>query len=72
MLLDDTKNKSLFYNQLDNILNIHGEYTESSELMNLSSSINESLGSLEGIADALYSPNEFGVEMYKLSVITGI
>lgn len=67
LLIDDVGNKDLFYRQLAKMafLGRRGSEKEA-ELEQISDGIDSMIKRLEAIADALYSPDDFGIEPYKL------
>ncbi len=65
LMIDDVGNKEKFYQQLGNMLDI-GTPKSGTDLEPLSKDIDEDVSLLSGIADKMYSPNEFGIEPYKL------
>lgn len=67
LIVDDVNNKELFYRQLDKMIhikNITGQ--EKTELVPISENIDNLVGTLEMIAEKLYSASMYGIEVYKL------
>ena len=68
MMLDDATNKNLFYGQLERLLfsTDTNAPLNAPDISGLSAAIDTNVGTLETIADKLFTPNEFGVEPYRL------
>ena len=68
MMLDDATNKNLFYGQLERLLfsTDTNAPLNDPDISGLSAAIDTNVGTLETIADKLFTPNEFGVEPYRL------
>ena len=68
MMMDDSNNKNLFYTQLERLLlsTDANAPLQAPDLTALSNEIDTDVGTLEVIADKLFSPGEFGVEPYRL------
>lgn len=67
LIMDDISNKELFYSQLQKMVNLGHPVDKS--IINLneaSNSIDDLIKKLEVIAKELYTPNDFGIEPYKL------
>ena len=69
LLIDDVGNKTLFYQQLENILTAPSIYNTTADLLSISEGIDTMISYLEEIARKLYSINSFGIEPYKLYLI---
>ena len=67
LLIDDVGNKDAFYRQLSRMAAL-GQRPEEGEIDigGASDAINSQVERLQAIADALYAPDDFGVEPYKL------
>ncbi len=65
LLIDDVGNKDLFYKQLDCMLDASVP-SNGTDLGPISASIDKDVGMLTHLADTVYTPNEFGIEPYKL------
>ena len=65
LMIDDVANKDPFYQQLGWMLEV-GLPRKGSDLMPLSESIDKDVSVLSHIADKMYTPNDFGIEPYKL------
>jgi len=65
LMIDDTGNKDLFYQQLGRMLETSPPRT-GSDLAALSDSIDRDVSVLTNIADTMYSEGSFGIEPYKL------
>ena len=65
LMIDDVANKDPFYQQLAWMLEVRSP-RRGSDLMPLSESIDKDVTVLSNIADIMYSPNDFGIEPYKL------
>ncbi len=68
LLIDDVGNKDLFYEQLGRMLHLRGCRNPEQDLQQLSQSIDSQIALLERIAQKLYTPDEFGIEPYKLYI----
>ena len=68
MMLDDATNKNLFYGQLERLLfsTDTNAPLNAPDISGLSAAIDTNVGTLETISDKLFTPNEFGVEPYRL------
>ena len=67
MMVDDVTNKDLFYDQLKRMMNIPPNKAEKAEdTSDISEEIDGYIGELTRIADGMYSPNEFGIEPYRM------
>ena len=68
MMLDDATNKNLFYGQLERLLfsTDTNAPLNAPDISGLSAAIDTNVGTLETIADKLFTPHEFGVEPYRL------
>lgn len=71
LLIDDVGNKDAFYRQLSGmmLLGRNGE-SESVELAGISRDIDALIERLRDIADKLYAPDGFGIEPYKMYLIS--
>ena len=65
LMIDDTGNKDLFYQQLARMLETEPPRT-GSDLAPLSESIDRDVSVLSNIAETLYREGDFGIEPYKL------
>lgn len=68
LLIDDVGNKDLFYEQLSRMLHLGGCRNPEQDLQQVSQSIDAEVALLERIAQKLYTPDEFGIEPYKLYI----
>ena len=68
LLIDDVGNKDLFYEQLGRMLHLGQCRNSEQDLQQLSQSIDSQVALLERIAQKLYTPDEFGIEPYKLYI----
>ena len=68
LLIDDVGNKDLFYEQLSRMLHLGGCRNPEQDLQQVSQSIDTQIALLERIAQKLYTPDEFGIEPYKLYI----
>ena len=67
MMIDDVTNKDLFYDQLKRMLDLPPNKTDKAEDTDpISDEIDRYIGELNRIADGMYSPNEFGIEPYRM------
>ncbi len=68
MMMDDAKNKNLFYSQLERLLYSTDANApmQAPDLSALSTEIDTDVATLEIIADKLFTPGAFGVEPYRL------
>ena len=67
MMVDDVTNKDLFYDQLKRMMELPPNKTEKAEdTTPLSDEIDGYIDELKRIADGMYSPNEFGIEPYRM------
>ena len=67
MMVDDVTNKDLFYDQLKRMMNIPPNKAEKAEdTSKISEEIDSYIAELTRIADGMYSPNEFGIEPYRM------
>ena len=67
MMIDDVTNKDLFYDQLKRMLDLPpNKADEAEDTGPVSDEIDRYVGELTRIADGMYSPNEFGVEPYRM------
>lgn len=67
MLIDDVGSKELFYGQLQKMIDCNSiTQPHTDELAELSKQIDDVVGSLQAIANAIYTPGDFGIEPYKL------
>ena len=67
MMIDDVTNKDLFYDQLKRMLDLPANKAEHAEDTNgISDEIDKYIDELKRIADGMYSPNEFGIEPYRM------
>jgi len=71
LLIDDVGNKELFYKQLSNMVTF-GQYNENdiTDLSGVSSKIDASIDRLKKVADKLYTPGDFGIEPYKMYLVS--
>lgn len=68
LLIDDVGNKDLFYEQLSRMLHLGACRNPEQDLQQVSQSIDTQIALLERIAKKLYTPDEFGIEPYKLYI----
>lgn len=68
LLIDDVGNKDLFYEQLSRMLHLGACRNPEQDLQQLSQSIDVQVALLERIAQKLYTPDDFGIEPYKLYI----
>ena len=67
LMIDDTNNKQGFYQQVEQMLNLHGlRSNPDNQLQTTSDAVDGYIRRLETIAQKLYSMNDFGIEVYKL------
>ena len=67
MMIDDVTNKDLFYDQLRNMLDLpSNKDTEAKDTGPISEEIDRYIDELTRIADGMYSPNDFGIEPYRM------
>ena len=67
MMIDDVTNKDLFYDQLRTMLDLPPNKEEkAAETDPISEEIDGYVSELTRIADGMYSPNEFGIEPYRM------
>ncbi len=68
LLIDDVGNKYLFYEQLSRMLHLGLYRNPEQDLQQVSQSIDAQVALLERIAHKLYTPDDFGIEPYKLYI----
>ncbi len=68
LLIDDVGNKDLFYEQLSRMLHLGACRNPEQDLQQVSQSIDAQVVLLERIAQKLYTPDDFGIEPYKLYI----
>ena len=67
MMIDDVTNKDLFYDQLRTMLDLPQNKTDEPEDTEpISDEIDKYISELTRIADGMYSPNDFGIEPYRM------
>ena len=68
MMLDDANNKNLFYGQLERLLYSTDTSVpvQAPDTDSIAAEIDMEVATLEAIAEKVFTPNEFGVEPYKL------
>ena len=67
MMVDDVTNKDLFYDQLKKMMLIPPNEAEKPEDTSIvSGDIDGYFDELRRLADGMYSPNEFGIEPYRM------
>ena len=67
MMVDDVTNKDLFYEQLRTMMDLPPNRTDRApDTAPLSEEIDGYIDELKRIADGMYSPNEFGIEPYRM------
>lgn len=71
LLIDDVGNKDAFYQQLSKMVSL-GKWSSANSVMldEISSDIDAWISRLEKIADKLYAPGAFGIEPYKLYLVS--
>jgi len=68
LLIDDVGNKASFYQQLSKMINLGQSTDNNVDLTSVSENIDTLIKQLEVIADKLYTPDNFGIEPYKLYI----
>jgi hypothetical protein len=68
LLIDDVGNKEAFYQQLSKMVYLGQSADSNVDLSSISGNIDELVKRLEKIADELYTPDDFGIEPYKLYI----
>ena len=68
LLIDDVGNKEAFYQQLSKMVYLGQSADSNVDLSSISRNIDELVKRLEKIADELYTPDDFGIEPYKLYI----
>ncbi len=68
LLIDDVGNKEAFYQQLSKMVLLGKSSNENVDLDTVSGNIDSIVERLEAIADKLYTPNDLGIEPYKLYI----
>ena len=67
MMIDDVTNKDLFYDQLRAMLDLPRNKSDTpTDTGPISDEIDDHIDELNRIADGMYSPNEFGIEPYRM------
>lgn len=70
MLIDDVNNKELFYKQLESMLIVTQSQNQAAPIAQLTNDIDYRIDLLEDIADKLYQVNDFGIEPYKMYLLS--
>lgn len=70
LLIHNLNDKKDFYNQMSRIVDLrHRDYFDSTQIRDISDRIDGQVKLLEAIATNIYSPNDFGIELYKLYLL---